>query len=146
MIFDKSNTNSEISGRVALYLNGLELDPDQITNTLLLKPTKAIRKGDVHVSSSGKKIVRKLGVWGYNLSEGSDINFELNVLLDILEKQKFNLSQLDNVDNAYIDVYFRKNIFDGNINFYFELDLKLIQRIEKLKLELRFELYGFDLD
>ncbi|MFW1813648.1 DUF4279 domain-containing protein [Acinetobacter guillouiae] len=137
-----SDKEKESIGTISLSLNGIDLDPIQVTKILLLNPTKSFMKGDTHTTSYGSNTVRKLGYWRYTLPRAPDISKQISKLVELLESHYFDLGKLDNIDNAYIDVFSAKNIIEGNVTFNFNLNAGLVQRIANLGLTLNFELCG----
>lgn len=98
---------------VALLIYGSNLDPDQISQILRTKPTRAHRKNDRHVTSTGQVVIRKTGLWklGVNI-DSPEVDDSLRVLAERLEpllmalkKQGLALDKLPNVEEVFVDIF-----------------------------------------
>jgi hypothetical protein len=98
---------------VALLIYGANLDPDQISQILRTKPTRAHRKNDRHVSSTGQIVIRKTGLWKLGVRidspEADDslrvLAEHLEPLLRALKEQGLALDKLPNVEEAFVDIF-----------------------------------------
>ncbi|MGN0126398.1 DUF4279 domain-containing protein [Glutamicibacter soli] len=50
---------------ISLYLYGDNISHDEVSKLLGLSPTRVRSRGDVRVTSSGSKVVQKIGLWEY---------------------------------------------------------------------------------
>ena len=89
----------------SLYLKGVDLDPQEITRTLGVRPTTSHVRGEVHRTSSGREFVTKTGVWGLVLDcDPAEVADVLEALLMRLGKQPA-LKESPGVQEAYFDVF-----------------------------------------
>lgn len=129
--------------KISLCLHGEFLNPEEVTKVLNLSPVRSHRKADIYVTSSGSKIIRKAGYWKFTV-EHCDFQIEKTIdkLLNLLEMQNFDLVKINHVEQAYIDIFFAKKIFENEIVFRMDLNREIIQRIEKFGLSIQFDLFG----
>ncbi|MFZ5674133.1 MAG: DUF4279 domain-containing protein [Pseudomonadota bacterium] len=98
---------------VALLIYGANLDPDQISQILRTKPTHAQRKNDRHVTSTGRIVIRKTGLWKFGVKiDSPEVDDHLRVLAEHLEplvralkEQGLTLDKLPNVEEAFVDIF-----------------------------------------
>lgn len=97
--------------RLSLRLWGEDLDPDEVTRSIGLAPTRSYRKGYTKELSSGEKTApKKLGMWGYEkISENS---FETDLADFVDEFKGKDLFSVEGVQIAILDLYF--NVSDEN--------------------------------
>lgn len=98
---------------VALLIYGANLDPEQISQILRTKPTRAHRKNDRHVTSTGQIVIRKTGLWKLGVRiDSPEVDDSLRVLAEHLEsllralkEQGLALDKLPNVEEAFVDIF-----------------------------------------
>ncbi|WP_082055148.1 DUF4279 domain-containing protein [Cupriavidus basilensis] len=108
---------------VALYLNGEHLDPDSVTREFGVVPSRAQKKGERRVTSSGREVLVKQGSWAWSVELGStSLDDHLARLIRSFPTGK-PLSEIANVEDAYIDVFVAlSSNLDGDAKC--ELDIK----------------------
>jgi hypothetical protein len=81
------NTSENERCYVSFVISGLELDPDEISKLLGIRPDHSHRKGDVKQLRSDKTITRKNGNWSLRskLSDYEPLEMHLDALLDRLK-------------------------------------------------------------
>src|SRR5262245_41589276 len=115
---------------VSLYLKGAKLDPDQITKTLGVMPSRGRREGQTELTSTNQQITAKIGVWRFS----TDDELDSPVLAEHIEllRSRFgsmwtNLSNLPNVEQAFVDIFMAVDAEKENTNTcYFTLTPKTI--------------------
>lgn len=90
---------------VALYVRGDALDPELVTKHLGVEPTKAQKKGQEFIASSGREFAAKNGLWSLvSKSESTSLDRHLAELLSGLGGCK-GIDSIPGVEDAYIDVF-----------------------------------------
>lgn len=91
---------------VGLYLKGHGLDPQQLTEAIGVMPTVAHGRGEPQTTSSGRKFVTKIGVWGFVIDEDpAEVVDVIASLIATLGRQEKSLAKLPDVQDAYIDIF-----------------------------------------
>jgi hypothetical protein len=71
---------------LSLRFSGDNLDPDEITDGLGVRPTSAARKGGIHLTPKGKEIISRTGLWLLTVEQSSpgDLEKKITALLSPL--------------------------------------------------------------
>jgi hypothetical protein len=130
---------------VAIRVSGDMLDPDLVGKYLQVTPHVARRKGDVHMSISGKEVVSKFGYWAW---KSEDVSGSLTVDEHIHRIQtKFEhvyeaLRNLPNAEHIWVDVCVVKNVSGGDeAQAEFLLSAKSIAILSDIGLPVEFTIY-----
>ncbi|NHC38413.1 DUF4279 domain-containing protein [Bacillus sp. MM2020_1] len=127
-----------VAGSFTFIIRGEDLDIDEITKEIKLKPSKVRRKGQLIT----KDVRIKDSYWSYNVSfEGyDDLIPKLEGFLNILFPYKAFVSKISEVYDAYIFFSLRSNLGQ----FGFDLHPKTIRAIADLNIrfECHFLSYG----
>lgn len=152
MVVPPERTPVEEVGRVArldvnIHVYGDDLDPAGVTEVLGLVPRFACRKGDTHTTSTGKTVIRKTGVWSYDLrTESTDVEKAILLLLDQLiaqlgQREKL-LDSLPGAETGFIELLFFMTTDKGDLRCFLELTPAQLGALCSYGLPLRFSLYG----
>ncbi|WP_071777210.1 DUF4279 domain-containing protein [Coleofasciculus chthonoplastes] len=101
------NTDSKTNEIYAYFrLSGVDLDPDEITKIVGVKPTQTWKTGDVVVRSRGKPTIRKFSVWKVKSklapSEELDPTRELEIHIEsVFEQLQPGWQQLAQISYQY---------------------------------------------
>jgi hypothetical protein len=131
---------------ITLRITGEFLSPDEITNCLMVTPHIARLKGQVRVSSSGKEIVSKTGIWTWkseDLTNALTINDHINRLKITFEGVYKLFSALPNAEIAWVDICIVKNDEeerDSTVDFL--MDTKSIEILNDVGLPVEFTIYA----
>ena len=91
---------------VTLYLSGDMLDPDAVTQATGIAPTHSQKKGEAHITCSGKTVIRKLGVWAWEPGlRGQSVDLQMAALVRCFTSVPVRLRDLPGVEEAYVDLY-----------------------------------------
>lgn len=96
--------------RVAIYLKGDNLNPDEITQLLGVKPARSHRRGDRTLTQTGVEAVKKTGLWSLSVESRSKEVSEM--LIDLFGEIGPNVGLLRNtpsIEEAYFDVFMAEN-------------------------------------
>ncbi|MEA9590103.1 DUF4279 domain-containing protein [Xanthomonas sp. WHRI 10064A] len=103
-------SKSELSIEVALYLKGDELEPSVVTEMLGVEPTKSHAKGKSWLTSSGKEVVEKTGLWKFSLRTVGDGYSEIiQGVCNVAVRGVVPCSIIPGVTNAFIDIFVGEN-------------------------------------
>lgn len=128
---------------VSLHLWGSSLEPDVVTKTLNISPTRSQKAGEVHESISGKRRTTKSGMWEL----ASSVNVVSPSLIDHLvwmvrqlEVASVSPTVIETVEEARIDIVIRgREGESGTIEF--DVDSSLLSRLSGFALPLHFTVY-----
>lgn len=127
--------DSDLSWNVTLYFRGQDLDPGVITKTLGFAPTRSRQRGKLEISSSGREVHPKVGVWAWAVqSEDADLGVHVAMLSRRLAGAG-DLRNIDNVEDAFIDVHLvstREADRDGQA--FWSMSPQLLRRMAELQL------------
>ena len=124
---------------VSIRVAGDDLDPDEVTSTLLVQPSFSARKGDRH-TSSGREIMQRTGIWVFNFSGSAEewtLGDAIGALLDRLPsdlriwQSLASKYRLDVFCGVYIEVW----------NRGFQLPPALMRRLADRGLSLGIDVY-----
>ena len=128
-----------------LRVSGDQLDPDEVTSILRVAPHVARRRGDVRVSSSGKKIVSKFGLWTWkseNALEALTINERITQLNATFAHAHAAIRDLPHAENTWIDICIVKSdAEESDASAEFLLDAKSISILHNFGLPVEFTVY-----
>ena len=99
---------------VSLYLRGPDLDPEVITAILGTQPTYRHKRGEKSITSTGRTVDPKTGVWAIRpVSESEVMDDHVGLLeekagslLESLSKQELSFATLPGVKDAYLDIFY----------------------------------------
>jgi hypothetical protein len=135
MSLDESNSERQVS----VYLKGDDLDPQVITSQLGIEPTQCHRKGYKWITSSGKEVTERTGLWVLSARASDDVSSALHEISSKMRMDKIKPLQTLGIEDAFIDVFMASDAEDdggGTIEFY--LDAKSIAAISELELPVQF--------
>jgi hypothetical protein len=131
-------TNSKPSYEVALYLKGDNLYPEELTLHLGVEPTRAHKKGEAWLTSTGKKVVEQTGLWAISLRDSGDVSTGIRQLVAKFSGRENSLLDLSNIEEAYFDVFVaREADEDGGGTSEFDIDATTAAALGKLALPIR---------
>ncbi|NIJ78375.1 hypothetical protein FHT08_003509 [Xanthomonas campestris] len=100
---------NEYSIEVALYLKGDELEPSVVTEMLGVEPTKSHAKGKSWLTSSGKEVVEKTGLWKLSLQgAGEECSEIIQRICGVVAKNSISCFEIPGVSYAFLDIFFAK--------------------------------------
>ncbi|OGV70184.1 MAG: hypothetical protein A2283_24180 [Lentisphaerae bacterium RIFOXYA12_FULL_48_11] len=116
-----------------------DLDPDEISRIIRLKPTQAYKKGSL---SANKKMIRRHGAWKLETPWISKFSFETNIsrFLSKLPTGKKLWSELTSHYDTELTVVLRMRTWNRSAT----LSAKIIQELAKRKLSLGIDVYFDD--
>lgn len=130
---------------VTVRVSGDSLVPEEITSILHVTPHVARRKGDVRMSSSGKEIVSKFGLWTWkseDVSEALTINDHINRLQVTFAHAYASLGNLPHAENTWVDICIVKSDGEeGDARVEFLLDANSIAILHDVGLPIEFTIY-----
>lgn len=129
---------------VTLRVSGECLIPEEITSILHVTPHVARRKGDVRISSSGKEITSKFGLWTWKSEDRPEmltINEHIDRLQAALGHAYSLLGNLPHAENTWIDICIVKSEAEGDSHIEFLLDAKTIATLGKIGIPVEFTIY-----
>ena len=130
---------------VTVRVSGDCLLPEEITSILRVTPHVARRKGDVRISSSGKEIVSKFGLWTWkseDISETLTINDHINRVQAVFEHAYSSFGNLPHAENTWVDICIVKgDLEDGDARIEFLLEAKSIAILRDIGLPIEFTIY-----
>lgn len=128
--------------RTSLRISGDDLDPDDITNQLGVRPTLAQKKGD-EIVDTGQQRVADTGVWllaGKQSAHGT-LEQEITAILDLLTDDLrvwHSLTRRFKVD-CFCGVFFEQESSGGG----FSLSPSLMKALVERNISIGFDLYWF---
>lgn len=124
---------------ISIYLRGTELDPENVSRLVGLPPSRAQRAGEAHTSSTGKRIVFKIGLWGITASTNSQlISDHILELAPAAEAIQRALPDLQGLEEAYVDIFAAAKVDAIDVPVEFELDPADMRVLAQLGLPIRF--------
>ena len=122
---------SFVAGSFNFIIRGEDLNLDEITKNINLKPSKVRRKGEL----IAKDIKMKDSYWSYQIKyEGyNELDLALDDLLNTLHPYKSFVSEISNVYDVFINLSIRSNL--GQLGF--DLQPKILKVLADLSI--RFE-------
>ena len=126
---------------ITLSIRADDLDPDEVTRLLVVKPDKVVRKGVTTLTRRGRSYVPEFGYWsivlrGEDTTEW-DVEIAIGMLLDRVSASSGAWRQARANAHARMFVGLR---LDG-FNRRFKLCPELMQRLAELGVELDFDIY-----
>jgi len=125
---------------VAIYLRGDSLDPELISKTIGIIPTKSQFKGQKNITSTNREFYSKIGMWAL-IADSISYNVADHIKWLVLQIGKCGnmLRRLSGVDDAYVDIFIAGRADeDGEGTCNFELDTEMLAALAKLELPVRF--------
>jgi hypothetical protein len=113
MMINKGKIMKKPEIDVAIYLRGITLRPEHVTQMLGVQPTRYQTKGGYIFDS--KKGIAKIGYWAiYAQTDSIDIFERINELLKKIGIQSTPLDKIEGVEEAYLDIFVAKTeVTDG---------------------------------
>lgn len=135
-------SRSEDKVIVALYIRGVDLDPDLVTKRLGIAPSRTQRRGETRTTSTNRDYVTKLGLWALISDiKSNTVNDNLRNLITLLSTQSDLISGIPGVQEAYFDLFIASEVDDhGNGDCAFEITADVIANLSKFGLPVRFSL------
>lgn len=128
------------SVQVHFGFDNFQDSPDEITKVLGLEPAEVRKKGQIHITGSGKEIENKQNLWAISSSSKSkDVNVHLRELISLLKGKS---SLIKSEWNAGFSVVWKGNYLYAGSGPFYESDV--IQGIAELKAELWQDIYQID--
>lgn len=129
------DASNRIKGAIsfALVLHGDKLDPQRVTSLLGIKPSKAWKKGDVHTTYTGNKVIRKSGLWKLTTQSNSPIlSDHIDEFLSKLSLERGIMEVVPEIEQATFSIFsgeLADNTGAGAANFDFSAEhLAALQR------------------
>ena len=124
---------------ISIYLKGVNLNPEDVTNQIGTCPTSSQKKGDKSSTPTGAMVEKKTGLWSLSVASSEGTSGLLGQLVTRLTKNKSSLAELPNVEEAYIDVFVAVYVDDsGGEKAEFHFDEKCITALCELRLPVYF--------
>lgn len=126
------------SGKISLIIRDESLDFDLIESLLLVKATKAIKKGQF----ISKSRIAKCDIWKFDIKLNSLDDFEskMEQFLDTFLEAKIAIFKLQELYN-HVGVVFSLSSEYGQLGF--SLTSVLLKKISELELEIAFDIISF---
>jgi hypothetical protein len=124
---------------VSLYLTGALLSPERITEQLGVQPSRVRHRGS-H-STVGDVVKPRVSAWVISLkaTNAESVSDQIALLLAKIGIDSKELSQIENVDNAVLDICL---LYNDSISprdmISFEIETGLAQKIARSGLRIRF--------
>lgn len=93
---------------VRLYVQGEDLDPEEITRLLRVEPTRSHCRGTPRTLSDGRVALERIGVWVWKVGvDTPDAQLEdcLRQFVATFEPVAVHLNSLPHADSCWIDVH-----------------------------------------
>jgi hypothetical protein len=125
---------------VAIYLRGDKLDPEFISETIDIIPSRSQYNGQKNITSTNREFSSKIGMWALIADTASfDVDDHINRLLLQIGKCGNTLRNINGVDDAYVDIFIAaKADKHGDLTCNFELREATIMALAKLELPVHF--------
>lgn len=122
---------------------GEEVEPEALNKTLGIQATSSHRKGDQKISSSGQEYAPfRAGLWAFQpiVAEEAILADHLEALLEVIEPhiEKLHTCLAEKID-WQADIFI--GIFGEGGNLGFEIPVDLLDRLQRLRLKLDFDIY-----
>jgi Domain of unknown function (DUF4279) len=138
---------SKYSFLVGLYIYGDRLDPVAITKIIGVKPTRSHKLGEGSTTSTGKKVVKKTGLWALvSDSDSSKLADHIDQLADRLKTisgKQLVLSGLPDVEELYFDIFVCGSGDRDGEEAEFGLAPNHISLLSEIGLEVKFSVSSF---
>lgn len=132
-------SDQELKVTVGLYVRGDGLNPDSVSNVLGIEPSWSQEKGERKVTSTGREVIAKTGVWALVVAaDSSELADHIGVLISKIGMKGQHISSILGVDDAYVDVFVAA-LSDtyGEASCAFELNVKVLAALKDMGLPLR---------
>ena len=125
----------------SLRIRGDDLDPDEITALLRCAPTTSHRKGDIKVgSSTGKKYIKKSGLWSIAASETAREDLDKKIV-DLLDRVTGDTQVWCAINTRFsADVFC--GLFMDRSNEGLGISSSTMARLSERGIELKLDIYG----
>jgi hypothetical protein len=100
-----------------LYIQGADLQPNEITRLLAIQPIRSHARGDARTLASGQVVTEKIGIWVWKTSANSEAASLSNCIQNLqqaFEHKAAKFSVLPNVDAIWVDVYIAEEYADND--------------------------------
>ncbi|MEM9931000.1 MAG: DUF4279 domain-containing protein [Bacteroidota bacterium] len=136
----KTKEIKSVTASATIWLHGAKLDPKEVTKCCGVIPTKKWSKGDVHITSTGKEIVRKVSMWELGASNSSSPVLEqVTNLLDQLKETGNLFDCLPHLESAKLSVFYAIDHDDegeGKIDLSFSNEILTAAAVLGLEIEI----------
>ena len=115
------------------FLRGKNIDPDEITLLLGIKPTTKHRVGEIH--GKNQDMVWKTGLWLLDSTaqvQSTEIEEHIIWVLDQLEPMKLQLTSIMDKSDVHIELRIIFSLFTRNWDSI--INVKTIERLAELKI------------
>ncbi len=128
---------SFVAGSFDFIIRGENLDPDEISKNINLKPSKVRRKGEFITEG----IKMKDAYWSYQIKyEGyNELDFAFDELLNTLLPYKSFVGKISEIYNVYIMLSLRSNL--GQLGF--DLPSKILKALAELNIGLEVNILSY---
>jgi hypothetical protein len=123
---------------VAVYLRGEDLDPERVTQSVRVEPSRTQKKGEKLVTSTGREFTAKLGLWALVVElDSSSLDAHLMQLANVLPAGSL-LAAVTGVEEAYVDIFVALvSDTDGDAKCELALSSKSLELLSRLGLPVR---------
>jgi hypothetical protein len=123
---------------VAVYLRGEHLDPEMVTQSICIQPSRTQKKGQTYITQAGREFTGKLGLWALVVEfDSPSLDAHLSQLADSLP-DGLAFSTISGVEEAYVDVFVALvSDADGDAKCELDVSAKTLDRLAKLGLPIR---------
>lgn len=116
---------------VGIYLYGDSILLDDASKLLGIQPTQSRNRGDIRVTSSGSKVVQKVGFWEYRIRISPDRL--LPRVVDIFSKIRCaKVVGEAGIDKAELDIFIPLDAKADTDGVSFELPFDLLGKLSRL--------------
>ena len=125
---------------VALYLRGDDLDPELVSRTLGITPSRSQRRGEKQTTSTNKEITTRIGLWAI-LSESKSraLSDHVAELITRVGTKRDRLLGIPGVQEAYVDVFMAADAdADGGGTCEFDLSAEQVAFVAGLGTPIKF--------
>lgn len=128
---------------VSLHLWGVNLEPEIVTKTLNINPTRSQKAGNTQESVSGKRRTARSGMWELASSDNvvsTSLCDHLAWMVQQLGKAPVSPTALETVEEARIDIVITGG--DDEVStIEFDMDSSVLSQLSSLALPLHFTVY-----
>ena len=127
---------------VSIYFKGEHLNPQVLTDLFEIQPTRAHKKGHRWVTSSGREVSEKSGLWTFSIGGSEDVGRGLADLIARFATARVkDFSKIPGVDQSFVDVFVAVDADeDGGGIVEFELDSECLRALHSLGLPVQFSI------
>lgn len=124
--------------QVSVYFKGDDLNPMELTRQFGVEPTRSHRKGDTWLTSSGKEVVERTGLWVLSI-KSDEVSTAICEIASKILRNQIELPRPSSVEDGFVDVFVTCAADeDGGGTSEFRLDPECIAATQKLGMPLQF--------